>query len=155
MPCPLLSAADIISVPSQAEFLLRWLLPAPAQLQQQQQPQILPLLSRHSPAKELAENGRGIGRSPLLANDQKSGPGMRRDVSCDHSFPSPEHGAPPGAAGTRSCPRAPEEQPRPGAVPAGWLRHGLSRRRFDLLLCMQRWHPSHCTHRVHRAFQSG
>lgn len=43
-----------------------------------------------SPVKKLAENGHRIGSTPLLANDQNSWPGMKRNVSCNNLFPSLE-----------------------------------------------------------------
>lgn len=40
-----------------------------------------------SPVKELAENGHRIGSTPPPTNDQKSWPGMKSNVSCNHLFP--------------------------------------------------------------------
>lgn len=67
------------------------------------------------PAKELAESGHRVGSTPLLTNDQKSWPGMKRDVSCNHLLPSPEQRSSGEAReerrgawlGDARCPRAP------------------------------------------------
>lgn len=111
---------------------------------------------RFPPVKELAENGHRVGCTALLTNDQRSWPGMKRDVSCHHLFPSPRQQH-PGGAGAQRGPLEEQEplSPLPGAVPAAWGRHCLSRRHFDLLLYMRHWHSFHYTHAAHQAFESG
>lgn len=161
--CPVLSAAlTIIPIFSQAEFLLRWLMPA--QPWTLQQCSIQPLLSRSFPLwRNWQRMGIELAPHHRLLMIRRAGQAWRAmSAAIIYFLPWSRRGAAQGWGrwfGDTASPQAPERGSFPSARARGCAcssdRRYLTCRHFDLLLYMQHWHSFHCTYSVHQAFGSG